>query len=491
MRDHRDMQESGIGDAHAPGGARLSRRSVLGLGAAAGLAGTTMPIERAFAQWSATAPAASLSGTISFCQWLYESVPAYNVVPEKQPAVLYKKYTDMHPGVTLQMQQQTSGDWNAWFLTRAIANRLPDLLGFPTNGWSYITRDFFTPITKYLMEPNPYIPGNKRWIDSLPPNFLKPFQGLDGEIYALSADTSAQWIYYNPEHLSSINMKPPSTWAELIEACAKLKAKGIVPYSQYGKGPGWNVSWWFQFAESSLWASEFAPGTTLDPAAWVQAVKKGLLKKTDARTRAAWQLVKQFSQYWRPGTIEGDKNAYHEFADGKFTFTYDGSWNISTLQSVIKNRFPLSVLPTGIPPITKASSPYANGSLQAGGVGAILGNQLWVTRHAADHLDVVIDFLRYYSSPNVIGPMALEIGQVPMTAGVSNLPSLIAQAKSVSSQPGLLLIVYEGADAQYALLYDKLCQGYLAGAVTLDAALSQLEQAQQAAVARLSAHIRS
>ena len=480
-----------MGNEEMLGRARLSRRGMLGLGAAAGLAGAALPVEQAFARWSAGLSKSELQGTISFCQWLYESVPAYNVVPEKQPAILYKKYMQMHPGVQLQMVQQTSGDWNAWFLTRAIANRLPDLLGFPLSGWSYITRGFFTPITKYLNEPNPYIAGNKRWIDSLPPHFLRPFTGLDGQIYALSADTSAQWIYYNPEHLDRINMKPPATWAELLEACAKLKAKGIIPYSQQGKGPGWPVSWWFQFAESSLWASEFPAGTTLDVASWIKAVKQGMLKKTDARTREAWQLIKQFSQYWRPGTIEGDAKAYQEFADGKFTFAYDGSWNIGLLQSLIKGRFPVSALPTGIPPITKATSSYANGSLQAGGVGAILGDQLWITKHAADHIDVVIDFLRYFSSPQVMGPMALEIGQVPMVAGVSHLPPLVAQAKQVSLQPGLLLIVYEGADAQYTLLYDKMCQGYLAGAISLDSALSQLEQAQQAAVARLSAHMSS
>ena len=55
----------------------------------------------------------------------------------------------------------------------------------------------------------------------------------------------------------------------------------------------------------TLWASEFPSGTSLDVAGWVKAVKKGLLKKTDARTREAWQLVKQFSAYWQRGAISG------------------------------------------------------------------------------------------------------------------------------------------------------------------------------------------
>ena len=44
-----------------------------------------------------------------------------------------------------------------------------------------------------------------------------------------------------------------------------------------------------------------------------------------------------------------------------------------------------------------------------------------VTVHARDHLDLVVDFLRYYGSPQVMGPMALEVGEVAVS--VSNVPS--------------------------------------------------------------------
>jgi multiple sugar transport system substrate-binding protein len=492
MAQKTDEHVGQTGGLHHSGRAGLSRRRLMGLGAAAGLTSAAMPLARAYASWESSLPR-SLRGTVSFCAYLYGAPQGVIVTAEQQPNRLFKKYTQMHSGTSVQLVAEPSYtvDWNAWFLTRAIANRAPDLLQwYPASGLPYVSRGFLTPITKYLFQPNPYIPGNKRWIDSLPKDFLKPFIGLDGEYYGVGADTSAIWVYYNPDHLDRIGMKPPSTWAEMMQACASLKSKGITPYSQ-ANGMGYDITWWFVFAESSLWASEFPPGTTLDLASWVKAVKKGLLKKTDARTREAWQIMKAFGAYWQRGAVAGaGTKLYNDFANGKITFIQDGSWEISTLEPLLKNRFPLRALPTGIPPITKETSRFANGSLQDSGVGALNGVNLWVTSHAKDHLDLVMDFAAYYSSPQVIGSMAVEVGEVPMTLGVGHLPPLIQQAKDVAAQPMLLGIPYYSASVQYTAAYDKLSQGYLAGAISLDSALGQLENLQQTVVAKLASQMR-
>lgn len=488
MTQHLDHHDDPISDRSATNSARLSRRGLMGLGAAAGLAAAVTPLERAFAAWEATLPR-SLQGTITFQAYLYES-STKNVTGGRVPTQMYNRYMRMHPGAHLQMVPVPASnvDVNTWMLTRAIAGRLPDLT---QNGrWSYIQRNFMTSISKYLEQPNPYIPGNKRWIDTLPGNFLAPFTGLDGNYYAFCADTAAIWVYYNPEYLDRINMQPPATWAEFMEACARLKAKGITPYAQAG-AVGWPISWWFLFAESSLWASEFPPGTTLDVAGWVRAIKKGLLKKTDARTREAWQLVKKFGAYWQRGSVSSsDPKLYQNFADGKFAFMMDGSWQIGNLQSLLKKRRPLTVLPMGFPPMTRETSRFANGSPQASGAAALNGIPLWVTNHARDHLDLVVDFLRYFGSPQVIGPMALEVGEVPVVKGITHLPPLIAQAKRVAAQPGLLMTAYYSAfppgGPSFTAEYDKMAQGYLAGATSLDTALSTLEQTQQTVASKLA-----
>jgi ABC-type glycerol-3-phosphate transport system substrate-binding protein len=93
----------------------------------------------------------ALRGTVTMAAWLYAS-PQSSAATEKEPARLYQKYMQMHPGVKLVMVPEPTGDFNAWFLTRAIADRLPDILQFPLSGWPYIQRGFLTPITKYLFQ---------------------------------------------------------------------------------------------------------------------------------------------------------------------------------------------------------------------------------------------------------------------------------------------------------------------------------------------------
>ncbi len=470
-------------------GRQPSRRQVLLAGAATGLAAAASPLEHAYAAWNATLPR-SLQGTITFTAYLYMSGAA-NVASGKQPGIVYGRYLKQHPGVKLVMAPEPSGDnaaWNAWFLPRAISNRLPDLLQPGVSCWPFIQRGFMTAITKYLYEPNPYIPGNRRWIDSVPKGFLNPFIGLDGQYYGFCADTAALWFYYNSEHLDRVGLKPPQTWAELMAACRALQAKGVTPFSM-GPGAAFLLSWLFLFAESSLWASEFPKDTSLDVAGWVRALKKGLLKKTDDRTRTAWKLIKEFYGYWAKGTLgiaQASPQLYHDFSVGKFTFLFDGSWEIGNLTALTNGRFPVTVLPLGIPPMTRETSRYATGALEANGAPALNGINLWTTQHARDHLDLVVDFLRYYSSPQAIGPMATEVGEIPMVSGIGTLPPLLQKGKDIAYQPGLLMTPYFSADAAYTTKYDQMAKGYLAGAISLDAALSTLEDAQQVVAARLA-----
>jgi ABC-type glycerol-3-phosphate transport system substrate-binding protein len=238
----------------------LTRGRLLGLDAAAGLVATTTALAQAFAAWEATPPE-SLRGTVSLCAWLYESTRSR----EKRPKLLYDKYMRRHPGVKLRMVPEPSGDWNAWFLTRTIADPLPDLLNTPSAPYQDLHLTFFSPITRYLMKPNPYILGNKHWIDIFLKGWLRPFQAADGNYYGIDADATATWIHCNPEpeHLDRIGIKPPETWGEMLDAAARLKAKGITPCAQNG-GPGWPITLWFMFTENSLWAAEFPPCTTLD-----------------------------------------------------------------------------------------------------------------------------------------------------------------------------------------------------------------------------------
>ena len=49
----------------------------------------------------------------------------------------------------------------------------------------------------------------------------------DGGIYGLVTDTHVQGLYYNKAYFDQFNIKVPTTWTELLDACETLKANGI------------------------------------------------------------------------------------------------------------------------------------------------------------------------------------------------------------------------------------------------------------------------
>ncbi len=65
--------------------------------------------------------------------------------------------------------------------------------------------------------------------------FLAPGQ-IDGKIYGLPIAASARALYYNKDLLASVGYpNGPKTWAEVIDASKKLKAKGIAGFGLQGK----------------------------------------------------------------------------------------------------------------------------------------------------------------------------------------------------------------------------------------------------------------
>ena len=66
------------------------------------------------------------------------------------------------------------------------------------------------------------------WTKDVPENFHAAYRHED-KTYLYSAGSSAIGAIYNKKAFAKAGVQPPKTWAELLDVCAKLKAKGIVP----------------------------------------------------------------------------------------------------------------------------------------------------------------------------------------------------------------------------------------------------------------------
>ncbi|MFE5096432.1 ABC transporter substrate-binding protein [Streptomyces sp. NPDC056638] len=70
--------------------------------------------------------------------------------------------------------------------------------------------------------------GDQAWTKEVPANF-HPAYRYKGKTYLYSAGSSAIGAIYNKKAFAEAGVEPPKTWGELLDACAKLKAKGVIP----------------------------------------------------------------------------------------------------------------------------------------------------------------------------------------------------------------------------------------------------------------------
>ncbi|MCY8825362.1 ABC transporter substrate-binding protein [Bacillus atrophaeus] len=85
-----------------------------------------------------------------------------------------------------------------------------------------------------------YYKNDTKWSSQLVGTQIKPFTYEEKE-YGVPWQMDAKSFFYNKDIFEKLNLKPPSTWEELIEVSKKLKAKGYTPISFGTKAP-WTIS---------------------------------------------------------------------------------------------------------------------------------------------------------------------------------------------------------------------------------------------------------
>jgi ABC-type glycerol-3-phosphate transport system substrate-binding protein len=95
------------------------------------------------------------------------------------------------------------------------------------------------------MGPNRYVPGNKRWWDLFPAGVRSArwWTTTEGGIWGVPVDWFDTALMVNADVLDKIGVDPHNpwkTWAEMMDVCAKLKAKGY--RTPFGGDALW--SWW-------------------------------------------------------------------------------------------------------------------------------------------------------------------------------------------------------------------------------------------------------
>lgn len=155
-------------------------------------------------------------------QWLDETMAAYQ---------------EEHPNVTFEAVLQSTDSLIPAFQSAAAAQEGPDIQYFWGGVWT------LEPAWGGALVPvDDLIPADE--LDHYINNFERTY---DGKIWGVPWYLSGNPFVYNPELFTQAGLdpnNPPKSWEELIDACGKLKASGVVPIAG-GLKDGWFGGWLF------------------------------------------------------------------------------------------------------------------------------------------------------------------------------------------------------------------------------------------------------
>ncbi|HHV09630.1 MAG TPA: extracellular solute-binding protein [Clostridiales bacterium] len=374
-------------------------------------------------------------------------------------------------GATIQFEALPPADYRTWLTTQFTAGEGPDvytgiLYDITTDynsGWLYNFADL------YKAE-SPYDTGHI-WKDTLPEYILNRMYITENDIPGYPSSTSVVRIFCNTKLFEKAGAQIPTTWAEFVDACKKLKDAGITPFG-FPNASFADLSWlWFNNSITSQLNNGLV--TTLDETGngyvelneIVKGFEEGKLDFTSSSILEGYKLMKEFSDYWTSDYNGLDQaTAINMFIRGEVAMVQALSTNLSAVDAVVSEDFEYAVMP--VPTITKDTSANAMGK------SVILGGQPDIIYAINKDLETdetklaaAIDFSQYMSSPEVQKKLAETIYRIPL-ATTTELPENL-QGFIITEEP-LRLAYYTGINEKLRTYFHRAGQQYLEGSIDVD-----------------------
>jgi len=363
-------------------------------------------------------------------------------------------YEKSHPNVHVQWVQTNlaGNDQEAYLTTNAAGGKVPDVT---TENWATvlagaIPNGILTNLMPFLQRPNPYVKGNKKWLDTWQSTVLPNMEISKSKVELIVGSNVETGIFYNKKLFAEAGITgTPSNWAQWVADMAKLKAKGITPFI-FGTGGNCNPSWYERNFESQLLNKSFQKfdpdRSTLQTSSLDVAVgiEKGIISMKNPAYAEGWKLLASLKPYLAPGASTYDGCAASNattpplsgdtpLVQGKVAMIYATTNEIPTLDADgFKGKYGLFAFPQ----ISSATTSFSPNVQQKGSVGGPNGpGLLAIPTQKADQsmtptkLKQVIDLVQYLYAPQNEGQWVnglAEGSEPPLIKGAQtdNVPGL-------------------------------------------------------------------
>lgn len=373
-------------------------------------------------------------------------------------------------GINIEFTNITD-DYRTWLETQFSANKGPDVY----NGILYdMTVDYEA---GYLINFNDlyeqesiYDPGHP-WKDTLPESILERMYIAENTVPGIPTTSQVVRIFYNANMFADAGCEVPSTWAEYMEVCQKLKDKGYTPFGFPNASKG-DLSWlWFcnslgnQMNHAALADIDVSGNGYAELPEIVKAFKEGKLDFTSEPLKQSYALMKEFSQYWTSDYNGLDQaTAYDMFMRGEVAMVQGMSTNMTAFAEGNGGEFEIGVMP--VPEITSETSEYTYGqSVVLGGQPDIIFGINKSCEADEKKLEAAIDFVQYLASPEIQLLLCEEIDRLPL-ANSTQLPERLEGF--IITEDALRTAYYTGINNEWRDFFQRGGQQMLEGTMSLD-----------------------
>lgn len=125
--------------------------------------------------------------------------------------------------------------------------------------------------------------------------------------------TYYQWgIYYRKDIFAKLGIAEPKTWAELLAACAKLKAAKITPFA-IGSKQTWPTGGWFDYLNLRVNGYEFHMDLTAGKVPYTDKRVAAVFDRWDELVKPGYFLANHPSYMWQealPAFVKGEAAMY-------------------------------------------------------------------------------------------------------------------------------------------------------------------------------------
>ncbi|MCX6043787.1 MAG: extracellular solute-binding protein [Chloroflexi bacterium] len=452
-------------------------------------------------------PALAYKGELTFYAQSYTPIQPTSNTPNPPHYLnrIIAEYQKLHPDIkiTLIPPLAPGNDYITWVRTQAAGQQLPDIVWLQAGQVNeQLPKGMFEPLTQKLQEPNPYIaagkPGHDKWFDAFAGFVMEFVQATDGNWYQVNGDYVGTAIFYNKDMFTKAGIdpaNPPKTWTEFINAQKALKAANLGAFA-FPMGPSAFIwSWWHRVGATQFYGDQLdkmnVDKNQFRLSAYDMARNYGIgtWKATDPRYQETFRILKDWSQYWVPGSLSMSmEDAFRLFVNGDAAMYWNGSWAVPQTQNNKDIKFQWGSFP--LPGFDKESTKFYTGAAvpMIGGPSAAF--QYSISTKQADStmtpekLEAAADFLKFLTAPQNAGPMVNDLGSfIPTIVGTTPLPSMSELIKAMSNTEtmGLMELTIEEGQANQRYL-----QEFMGGQTTMEQYMAKVDELMKKTAADLA-----